>query len=226
MGVVVHRVDAPLVAGAVMRGVQDAVHHRIAHVHVGRGHVDLGAQHARAVGKLALRHAGEQVEIFFHRAIAIRAFAAGLGQRAAVFADFVGGQVVNVGLAVLDQLDRPLVELVEVVGGVVEAVPLEAQPAHVRHDGVDVLLLFFFRVGVVEAQVGLAAELVGQAEVEADGLGVPDVQVAVGLGREARLDDRVAVLLGLQVLDDDVADEIGGRGGGARCSLRCRSSDW
>ena len=41
---VVHRIDAPLVAGAVMLGVQDAVHHRVAHVQIGRGHVDLGAQ--------------------------------------------------------------------------------------------------------------------------------------------------------------------------------------
>ncbi len=51
--VVVHGIDAPLVAGAVMRGVEDAVHDRIAHVEVGRGHVDLGAEHAAAVGELA-----------------------------------------------------------------------------------------------------------------------------------------------------------------------------
>ena len=47
VGVVVHGVDAPLVAGAVVRGVKDAVHDRVAHVEVGRGHVDLGAEHAR-----------------------------------------------------------------------------------------------------------------------------------------------------------------------------------
>ena len=108
VGVVVHRIDAPLVAGAVMLGVQDAVHHRIAHVQVGRGHVDLGAQDARAVGEFARPHALEQIEIFFDRAIAIRAVLAGLGQRAAVFADFVGGQVVYVGLARFDQLAPPI----------------------------------------------------------------------------------------------------------------------
>ena len=47
VGVVVHGIDAPLVAGALVRGVEDAVHDRIAHVEVGRGHVDFGAQ-ARA----------------------------------------------------------------------------------------------------------------------------------------------------------------------------------
>ena len=44
---VVHRIDAPLVAGAVMLGVQDAVHDRVAHVEVRVRHVDLGAQRAR-----------------------------------------------------------------------------------------------------------------------------------------------------------------------------------
>ena len=63
-------------------------------------------------------------------------------------------------------------------------------------------------IGVVEAQVALAAELGGEAEVEADRLGVADVQVAVGLGREARV-HAAAVLVGLQVFEDDVADEIG-----------------
>ena len=106
--------------------------------------------------------------------------------------------------------EGPLVELGEVVGGVAEAVPLEAEPADVFLDGVDVLLLFFFGVGVVEAQVGFAAELVGEAEVDADGLGVADVEVAVGLGGKAGLDDGVAVFFGADVLGDDVVEEVGG----------------
>ena len=56
--VVIGRVDAPRVAGARMFGVQDAVQHRVAQVHVGRRHVDLRAQHARAVGELARRACG------------------------------------------------------------------------------------------------------------------------------------------------------------------------
>ena len=107
--VVVHRVDAPLVAGAVMVGVQDAVHHRVAHVEVGRRHVDLGAQGARAIGKFAGLHAREQIEILFHGAIAVGAFLAGLGERAAVLAHLLGGQIADVRLALLDQLHGPLV---------------------------------------------------------------------------------------------------------------------
>ena len=59
-------------------------------------------------------------------------------------------------------------------------------------------LVFFFRIGVVEAQVADAAEVARQPEVHADALGVADVQVAVGLRRKARADAgrvRVSLLL-------------------------------
>ena len=73
VGVVVHGIDAPLVAGALVRGVEDAVHDGVAHVEVGRGHVDFGSQDAGAVGEFAVLHAGEEVEIFFDGAVAIGA---------------------------------------------------------------------------------------------------------------------------------------------------------
>ena len=62
--VVVHRVDAPRVAGPVVGRPADPVERRIAHVHVGRRHVDLCAQHQRAVREFAGPHPGEQVEAF------------------------------------------------------------------------------------------------------------------------------------------------------------------
>ena len=62
--VVVHRIDAPLAAGAVMVGMKNAVHDRVTHIKIGRGHVDFGAQHARAIGEFAFSHALEEVEIF------------------------------------------------------------------------------------------------------------------------------------------------------------------
>ena len=129
-------------------------------------------------------------------------------ERAAILADLLGGQIADVGLALADQLHGPLVELVEVVGGVEEAVfPLEAEPADVLHDGIDVLRLFLLGIGVVEAQVGLAAELRRQAEVQADRLGVADVQIAVRLRRKARVHAPL-ILVGLQVVQNDVANEI------------------
>ncbi len=204
---VVRRVDAPGVARARMLGVEDAVQHRVAQVDVGRGHVDLRAQHTRAVGELPGAHAREEVEALRHRPVSPRALPAGLGEGAAVLADLVGGEVVNVGLAGLDKAGRPRIQLLEVVGGEVQVLaPVEPQPAHVGLDGVDVLLLFFHRVGVVEAQVAAAVELGGDAEVEADRLGVADVEVAVRLRREPG-DDPVDPPFA-QVGGDDVADEV------------------
>ena len=93
---VVHRIDAPRVAGAMVMRVPDAVEHRVAHVDVRRRHVDLRAQHVCAVRELAGAHPREQIEVLRDRAIAIGALASGLGQRAAVLADLVGAQAVDV----------------------------------------------------------------------------------------------------------------------------------
>ena len=222
MGEVVQRVDAPLVAGAGMGGVQDPVEHRVAQVDVRRGHVDLRPEHLGAVRELARAHALEQVEALLDRTVAPRTVLAGLGEGAAVLADLVSGEVVDVRLAGLDQVDRPFVELIEVVGGVVEMLaPVEAEPADVFLDRVDVLLLLLDRVGVVEAQVAAAAELLGDPEVERDRLGVAEVEVSVRLRREARHDLRDSALA--HVGGDDLADEIAsfgrGRSAGAHAAV-------
>ena len=57
VGVVIHRVDAPFVAGVVVVHAADAVNHRVAHIDVARGHVDFQAQGFAAVGKFAGFHA-------------------------------------------------------------------------------------------------------------------------------------------------------------------------
>ena len=106
---VVGRVDAPRIAGARVRGVQDAIEHRIAQIEVARCHVDLGAQDASAVRELAGAHAAQQVEVLLGRAIAIGAVAAGLGERAAIGADLLRRQIVDVGVAVAHQMLGPLV---------------------------------------------------------------------------------------------------------------------
>jgi len=161
----------------------------------------------RSIFELALAHATEQVEVLFHAACAMRAVLAGLGQRAAMRADLLGTEIINVGLALLDQRDGELVELLEVVGCVELFIPLEAEPGDIGLDRVDILLLFLAGVGVVEAQVAQPVELLGQAEVGADRLGVADVQVAVGLGREAQMDATV-VLSRRLVRGDARLDEV------------------
>src|SRR5882672_7270830 len=131
-----------------------------------------------------------------------------IGQRAAMLADFFRRQIVDIGLAVFNQLDRPFIKLIEIIGGVEETIPMEAEPLYVGLDGINVFGFFFRRIRIVEAEIGFAAELVGEAEVEADGLGMADVQVSVGLGWEARL-HAAFVFIGLQVVENDVANEVG-----------------
>ncbi len=208
---VVHRVDAPGVAGARVLRVGDSVQDRVAHVDVPGRHVDPRAQHACPVGELSGAHASEQVEALLGRPVSPRALAPGLGERAAVLADLLGGEVVYVGLAVPDQVAGPLVELLEVVRRVEQVLaPVETEPTNVGLDGVDVLLLLLDRVGVVEAKVAATAELLGDAEVQADRLRVADVEVAVGLGREA-CDHRLMPAVA-QIGGDDLADEVSALG--------------
>ena len=102
MRVVVHRVDAPFVAGVVVMGAADAVDDGVAHIDVARSHIDFQAQGFTAVWKLAVFHAREQVEVFFDTAVAVRAVFARFGQRTAVFTHFFRCQIIDIRFAVFD----------------------------------------------------------------------------------------------------------------------------
>src|SRR5436309_10805966 len=92
--------------------------------------------------------------------------------------------------------------------------PVEAQPAHVPLYRLDELQLLSLGVRVVVTEMTDPAVLQGQAEVQADRLGVADVEVAVGLRGETG-DDPPAVPAGGAVAFHLLADEISsGRGGG------------
>ena len=131
----------------------------------------------------------------------------GLGQCAARQAHLLLRLVVDIGLAGADQMFRPFVELLEIVGRVIEMFsPVEAEPAHVALDGVDIFLLLLGRVGVVEAQMAAAGKFLGHAEIQADRLGVADMQIAVRLGRKAG--DDFSRAAPTQIGANDVADKI------------------
>ena len=113
-------------------------------------------------------------------------------------------------------------------------IPVKAQPTHGFENRVDVGLLFLFGVGVVEAKVAHAAVVARQPKVQADALGVTDMQIAVGLGREAganarRIQRARGVVgcvaraaaevawcqcAGIQIALDLRAQEVAGPGGG------------
>ena len=66
VGKVVGGIDAPLVAGAVVGDLEDAVDDRVAHVEVGGRHVYPGAEHVGALVELPLPHPLEQGQVFLN----------------------------------------------------------------------------------------------------------------------------------------------------------------
>src|SRR6266700_5873976 len=84
--------------------------------------------------------------------------------------------------------------------------PAADEPTYVFEYRIDIFDLLFRRVRIVIAEIAYAAEFAGDAEVQADGLRVADVQVSVRLGRETGVNLRIP-LLG-DVLLNDVAEEI------------------
>ncbi len=205
VSIVIHGVDAPLVARAVVFGMDYTVHDRVAEEHVGVRHVYLGAQHLLAVGELAATHALEQIEILLHRPIAPWRRCARLRDRSSRQTYLLLRLVVDVSQPFLYKLDGPLVQLVEVIRGITLLGPLESQPRYVALYRVDILRVLLDGVGVVETQVALAAVFLGKTEVYADALGMTYVKIAVGLGRESRLYAAVAFC---DRLFDDLFKEI------------------
>ena len=92
---IVHGINAPRVARAMMRRMRDTVKDGVAHGDIRRRHVDFCSQHMRSVGKLALFHTLEKRQIFFDAARAIRAFLPRLGERSPVGADLLRRKIAD-----------------------------------------------------------------------------------------------------------------------------------
>ena len=101
VGKVVHRVNAPAVACAVVLKAVNAVNYRIAHIKVARGEVDFCAERHASVLKLALAHTLKQIKAFLNRSVAVGAFCRSLGV-AAVLAHLLGVELAYIGKAFFD----------------------------------------------------------------------------------------------------------------------------
>ena len=165
----------------------DAVHHRITHDDMRRLHIDSGPKGSLTLGKLAGFHTLKELQVFFYRTIAERAVLSGFIEGPPVLPDLFRIEITNVGITLTNQLDRPLMKLTEVITGVMKAIPFESEPTNVILNGIDKLLFFLGRVGVIESQVATAAMVTDETEVEADRLGVTNVQKPVRLRRKSKL---------------------------------------
>ena len=155
-------------------------------------------------------HTPEQVKVVLDAAIPEWTVLAGLRQSSAIDAHVVGILIVDISLACPDQILRPRIKLHEIIGRVVEVLaPIEAQPAHVALDSVDIFLLFLGRIGVVETQMAAPVEFLGDPEVQANGLRVTNMQVAVWLRRKACHNTLFPTRIEVRL--DDVPNEIAAR---------------
>ena len=173
-----------------MRVLDDAIHDGIAEVHVGVRHVNLGAQRHGTFVELAFVHATEKVEALFPRTIAERTFNTWLGRGALLLGNHFGTLLIDVSQAATNHFLGQVPELLEIVGGIIQTIaPVESEPMDILHDGFHVFGILTAGIGVVETQVTLSAILFGGTEVHADGFGMSDVEIAVGLWWETCVND-------------------------------------
>src|SRR5580704_1168134 len=111
---IIHRVNTPPVASAVMRSMPNPVEHGVPHPDVRRLHVDLGPKRAMTVGKFARAHPLEEEHVFLRRAcpkwtlLSVYAVAVSVRRR----------EVIHVRLAFGDELNCIFKKLLKIVRGI------------------------------------------------------------------------------------------------------------
>ena len=209
MSPVIVWIDAPVVAGAVMRDMANAVHERIAHGHIRARHVDLCPKHTLAIAEFTGPHAAEQVQVLFGRTLSERAVRTWCGEVASVLRDCFGVLIIDIGKPLVNQVFSPQVQLLEIVAREECAlVAVESEPLQVTLDGLDEVVAFFLGVRVIETQIARASEFTGNTKVQTDRLGMADVQKAVGFRWEARLHPSAIGSL-VVIAADKVTNEVG-----------------
>ena len=168
-----------------MTGMPDAVNCRVAHNDIWGSHINFGPQNLFAVRKFSSTHAPEKIQVFFNTAIAPGAFPAWRSQRAAVFANLVCRKIVHVCLALANQIFCIFIKALKIIRSKKFSVfPVAAQPGDILGNGMDIFIFFLDRICIVKTQIALAAKFLCHAKIEANGLGMPKMQVTVGLWRK------------------------------------------
>jgi len=207
VGEIVGRIDHPVIAGLVMWHLADAIENRVTQVHIGRCHINLGSQHPATLIELPGLHPGQQIKILGYITVPVGAIAARFCQGTAILPRLFGRQIIDISPALLHEVNRPIVQLLEITGGKANIpIPLITQPPNISLDGVNELLALFLGIGVIESQITASAELLGESEVHTDGLRVPNVKVSIGLRRKARDDFRHSS--GVEIIGDDGLQKV------------------
>ena len=184
---VIHRVCIPFVSCAPVFHVQYTIHERVAQVHIGRSHVNLCPEHHLPGLHLSRVHLFKEAEALFRRSISERGVRARCGGCAFLLRYGFCRLFIDVCPAVLYAPYGKVPQVLEIVRGIDQFSPFEAQPLYVVLDGFDIFRVFFLRIGVVHTQVADASKLLCHAKVHGYGFRMSYVQVAVRLWRETCL---------------------------------------
>ena len=185
---IVHGINAPFVPLAVVMHVQNPVNNWVAHVHIGRAHVDFCAKRVRSVFKLTVFHAAEKLQIFLNAAVSVGAFRARLGQRSAVLRHFLLRKVADERFAVLYKLLSEFIAFVKIIAAVENAAAwVGAQPAQIGFNRFNKLIVLFNGVRIVIAQIKKSVVFFRREIINPNRLGAADVQIPVRLGRKTRV---------------------------------------
>src|SRR5574344_917864 len=128
VSIVIHRIDAPLVTGTMMRRMLDSIKKRIPEHHVRTRHVDLGPEDLLAVSILAVPHLTEKLQVLLHAPVSVRTLGTRLVDSTATFTDLFLSLVIHISEPPLDKLLSPLIQLVEILRSIFLLIPLKTKP--------------------------------------------------------------------------------------------------
>ena len=186
MSEVIHRVDHPIRTRPVVFDEFDAVDDRITQQHVIVGHVYPRAQHPTSFRVRSFLHFFKQPLVLLNGAIAKWTGCSGNSRRALLSGHLLGWLIVYIRLALSNQLLCKGIKLSEIITGVIfPSLPFEAEPSNIPSNRIHILDTLLLWVGIVESQIGDASVFSSQTETDTDGLGMPNVEVSVGLWRES-----------------------------------------
>jgi len=204
---IVHRINAPFIACILMRQVRDAVDDRVSHIDVRRRHIDFRAEDFAAVLVLTGFHFLKKLQALFRQTFPAGIVFPRLGQRSAVFPDFICRKFRDIGQTFPDQQDSLFIHRIEIIRREEKTVlPVGTEPFDVCLDGFDKFFFLFCRIRIVKTQIELPAVFFGKTVVQKDRFCMSDVKIAVRFRRKSRV--YAVVLPFRKILVDELFYEV------------------
>ena len=200
---VIHRVSMPHRSRSVVRRMDNAIHNRVAEVHIGIGHIEFGSQHHGPFGCFRLIHLFKQCEILFHRSVSVRRGRSRHRWGSFLLCNLLAGLLIDVSIAATNHPYRKIPQLLEIFWSIIDVTPFKAQPLNIVENIFHIFIFFFARVGIIETKVAHTLVFFCHSEVHADSFCVPNMQIAIRFRWESRLDS-TAVFTFSQVLFNDL----------------------